>query len=161
VGDSSSNHPVCPRLGYVHLRPIQRKFLTKSGTRTGFVYFASWTYFTSTYFPALPNVGTCAGEEFAAFAGIGILTSYLLLFISFYFATYKKGPKGPKDSTTRKTLRRMSQAPLPDPHDIAAHAKAAANGELNKAVDATSNGGSKTTGAKANGNGVSTRSRRT
>ena len=56
----------------------------------GFVYFASYTYFTSTYFPWLPNKGKCAGEEFAAFAGMGILSSYLLLFISFYFATYRK-----------------------------------------------------------------------
>ncbi|KAL9614449.1 MAG: hypothetical protein Q9167_001052 [Letrouitia subvulpina] len=56
----------------------------------GFVYFASYTYFSSTYFPRLPTAGRCAGEEFAAFAGIGILSSYLLLFISFYFATYKK-----------------------------------------------------------------------
>ena len=41
----------------------------------------------------MPNSGQCAGEEFAAFAGIGILSSYLLLFISFYFATYKKPAK--------------------------------------------------------------------
>ncbi|KAL3957621.1 hypothetical protein ACCO45_008199 [Purpureocillium lilacinum] len=78
----------------------------------GFVYFASYTYFTSTYFQWMPNAGTCAGEEFAAFSGIAILSSYLVLFISFYFATYKKGGKG---TTTRKSLRRMSQAPLPDP----------------------------------------------
>lgn len=56
----------------------------------GFVYFASYTYFTSTYFPSMPNVGSCAGEEFAAIAGICILSSYLLLFISFYLATYRK-----------------------------------------------------------------------
>jgi fatty acid elongase 3 len=56
----------------------------------GFVYFASYTYFTSTYFPSWPNHGNCAGEEFAAVAGICILSSYLLLFISFYAATYRK-----------------------------------------------------------------------
>jgi len=56
----------------------------------GFVYFASYTYFTSTYFPGAPNAGTCAGEEFAAFSGVIILSSYLLLFLSFYAATYKK-----------------------------------------------------------------------
>jgi len=38
----------------------------------------------------MPNAGKCAGEEFAAFAGCGILSSYLFLFISFYFATYKR-----------------------------------------------------------------------
>ncbi|KAJ9143749.1 Elongation of fatty acids protein [Pleurostoma richardsiae] len=85
----------------------------------GFVYFASWTYFTSTYFPWLPNAGNCAGEEFAAFAGIGTITSYLVLFIFFYISTYKKG--GKQTHKTRKTLRRMSQAPLPDPHDLIEH----------------------------------------
>lgn len=63
----------------------------------------------------MPNAGRCAGEEYAAFAGIGTLTSYLVLFISFYFATYKKDRKAP---SSRKTLRRMSQAPLPGPHVV-------------------------------------------
>ncbi|ROW15458.1 hypothetical protein VPNG_02362 [Cytospora leucostoma] len=100
----------------------------------GFVYFASWTYFTSAYFPWLPNMGKCAGEEFAAFSGIAVLTSYLVLFILFYIATYKKDTQ----RTTRKSLRRMSQAPLPDPHDLIHGAPA------NKKDDA------KTTGAKVN-----------
>jgi fatty acid elongase 3 len=113
----------------------------------GFVYFASYNYFTSTYFTWMPSYGKCAGEEFAAFAGIGILSSYLVLFISFYFATYRKEGKAP---TTRKSLRRMSQAPLPDPHDIAVAASghAHANGHAK----------AKTTGAKVNG--VTTRSRK-
>jgi fatty acid elongase 2/fatty acid elongase 3 len=55
-------------------------------------------------------MGTCAGEEFAAFAGIGILSSYLLLFISFYFATYKKEGKRP---TGRKAARSLSQVQVP------------------------------------------------
>ncbi|KAK6436124.1 Fatty acyl-CoA elongase/Polyunsaturated fatty acid specific elongation enzyme [Oleoguttula sp. CCFEE 5521] len=59
----------------------------------GFVYFASYTYFTSSYFPWLPTAGKCAGEEFAAFAGMGILSSYLVLFIGFYVSTYKKPVK--------------------------------------------------------------------
>jgi fatty acid elongase 3 len=113
--------------------------LTDSLGNTGFVYFASYTYFTSTYFPYMPNAGKCAGEEFAAFAGIGILSSYLVLFISFYFATYKKDGK----ATTRKSLRRMSQAPLPDPVHMASHVgKSSAS----------------TTGAKTNG--ATTRSRK-
>jgi fatty acid elongase 3 len=78
----------------------------------GFVYFASYNYFTSAYFPHLPHSGKCAGEEFAAFAGIGIISSYLVLFISFYLATYKKEGKAP---STRKTLRRMSRAQAPGP----------------------------------------------
>ncbi|EPE30342.1 hypothetical protein GLAREA_03309 [Glarea lozoyensis ATCC 20868] len=59
----------------------------------GFVYFASWDYFTSTYAPFLPHVGTCAGEPWAAIAGDTILSSYLVLFISFYIATYKESSK--------------------------------------------------------------------
>lgn len=59
----------------------------------GFVYFASWNYWSSTYLPASPHVGQCAGEPFAAVAGCLILSSYLVLFILFYLATYKKGGK--------------------------------------------------------------------
>lgn len=88
----------------------------------------------------MPNAGKCAGEEFAAFAGIGTLSSYLVLFISFYAATYKKDKK----ATGRKSLRRMSQAPLPDPL------------HMEKASAGKSNGSA--TGAKTNG--ATTRSRR-
>jgi fatty acid elongase 3 len=68
-----------------------------------FVYFASYTYypfppqsdvaysyFTSNYFPWMPNNGNCAGEEFAAIFGCALLTSYLFLFIGFYAATYQR-----------------------------------------------------------------------
>jgi len=81
----------------------------------GFVYFASYTYFTSVYFPWMPNAGRCAGEEFAAIAGVVILSSYLLLFISFYFATYKKGTKTgrPRRNTGRDALIAMKDLPLP------------------------------------------------
>lgn len=91
-----------------------RKTLTDN--LPGFVYFASYTYFTSTYFPKMPTYGKCAGEEFAAFAGMGILTSYLLLFISFYLATYKKtGQKGRKRSgTAKKAAIDMSKMEVPD-----------------------------------------------
>ncbi|KEZ39963.1 hypothetical protein SAPIO_CDS8936 [Scedosporium apiospermum] len=111
----------------------------------GFVYFASYTYFASTYFPHYPNAGKCAGEEFAAIAGISILSSYLVLFISFYLATYRKDAKAPSG---RKAVRRMSQAPLPDPHDII----------VGKSAAPSTNGKAVSTGAKANG--TSTRSRR-
>lgn len=93
----------------------------------GFVYFASYTYFSSTYFPNLPTCGKCAGEEFAAFAGMGILSSYLLLFISFYFATYKKehsksgrGRKKAKSlsETATKATIDMSKLEVPDVHRI-------------------------------------------
>ncbi|OKL64140.1 Elongation of fatty acids protein 1 [Talaromyces atroroseus] len=82
-----------------------------------FVYFTSYTYFSSTYFPWAPNMGTCAGEEFAAFAGIAILTSYLLLFISFYLVTYKKAAKTgrPRSNTGRQALIDMKDAQVPSP----------------------------------------------
>lgn len=64
------------------------------------LYFQSDISSAHTYFPWAPNVGSCAGEEWAAFAGMGILSSYLLLFISFYLATYKK-PAGKRPGRTR------------------------------------------------------------
>ena len=84
---STSNCSICHRSRYVSKC---KSVMTLTKVVVGFVYFASWTYFTSAYFPNLPNYGKCAGEEFAAFAGMGILSSYLLLFISFYLATYTK-----------------------------------------------------------------------
>jgi len=42
---------------------------------------------------------------------MGILSSYLLLFISFYFATYKKDGKRP---TGRKAARSLKDAQIPD-----------------------------------------------
>lgn len=48
------------------------------------------------YFPnSLPYIDNCAGSETAALFGCGLLTSYLGLFINFYFQTYKK-PVGHK-----------------------------------------------------------------
>ena len=85
---------------------------TYANVVTGFIYFASYTYFTSTYFPNLPNAGPCAGEEFAAFAGIGIISSYLLLFISFYFATYKKPIKKGR-GRARSALVEMKDESIP------------------------------------------------
>ena len=74
-------------------------------------------------------MGICAGEEFAAFAGMGILSSYLVLFLSFYAATYKKPAlkkggrsrsvsalvemKDEKIPTISETRRRLSGAPRP------------------------------------------------
>ncbi|KAK0635189.1 fatty acid elongase [Bombardia bombarda] len=110
----------------------------------GFVYFASYTYFTSTYWSWLPNYGKCAGEEFAAFAGMGIISSYLFLFISFYIATYKKDGKRP---SSRKAVRRMSQAPLPDAHQM-----------LNAKGSNGLNGDARASGVKSNG--ATTRSRK-
>jgi len=54
------------------------------------VYFGTWQRVAFTYFPSLPHVGNCAGSEAGAVAGCFMLTSYLFLFINFYFQTYKK-----------------------------------------------------------------------
>jgi fatty acid elongase 2/fatty acid elongase 3 len=111
----------------------------------GFVYFASYTYFTSTYWPWMPNYGKCAGEEFAAFSGMGILTSYLVLFISFYLATYKKDGKRP---TTRKARLSLMGAQVPD---IAKLTNGAINAEhLNGQANGQTNGHATTTGSSPN-----------
>ncbi|KAL4982203.1 GNS1/SUR4 family-domain-containing protein [Aspergillus falconensis] len=68
----------------------------------GFIYFASYTYFASTYFPWAPNAGYCMGEEYAAGFGVFIISSYLLLFISFYFTTY--GEKAPRLLSQARSL---------------------------------------------------------
>lgn len=102
----------------------------------GFVYFASYTYFTSTYFTYMPSMGRCAGEEFAAFAGMGILSSYLLLFISFYAATYKKegktlrgkGRRRSSTATARKAAIDMAHLEVPTVESAIGHGGAVAHG---------------------------------
>jgi GNS1/SUR4 family len=116
----------------------------------GFVYFASYTYFTSTYFLWMPNAGRCAGEEFAAFAGMGILSSYLLLFISFYLATYKKTGRGgrARRDTGKLAALEMKNFEIPDGHQL----PSMGSGNV---ID---NGDAKATGRTSNG--PSTRSRK-
>ena len=81
----------------------------------GVVYFASYTYFTSTYWPHIPNAGTCAGEEFAAISGCVILSSYLVLFILFYISTYRKTGKAgrPRRNTGKQALIGMAREQVP------------------------------------------------
>jgi fatty acid elongase 3 len=83
----------------------------------GFVYFASYTYFSARYFAWLPTMGICAGEEFAAFAGMGILSSYLFLFIGFYISTYKKPVKKGRGRAT-SALVEMKDEQVPSARDV-------------------------------------------
>jgi hypothetical protein len=49
---------------------------------------------------------------------MGILSSYLLLFISFYFATYQRSVKGgrPRRNTGKETAIEMKNFEIPDGH---------------------------------------------
>ncbi len=113
----------------------------------GFVYFASYTYFTSSYFDWMPNMGKCAGEEFAAFAGMGILSSYLLLFISFYLATYKRAGRA-RRNTGKQAAIEMKNFEIPDRHQLSSMGDSSI----------TANGDAKTSGRALNG--PTTRSRK-
>lgn len=93
----------------------------------------------------MPNAGNCAGEEFAAFSGIGVISSYLVLFISFYIATYKKDGKRP---TGRKAARSLKDAEIPD-------VAALTHGKINPGLR---NGNAKSSGSSPNGR--TTRSRK-
>ncbi|KAK5683346.1 Fatty acyl-CoA elongase/Polyunsaturated fatty acid specific elongation enzyme [Elasticomyces elasticus] len=85
----------------------------------GFIYFASYTYFSASYFPWLPTAGVCAGEEFAAFAGMAIITSYLVLFIGFYISTYKKPAKNLKGrGRATSALVEMKDEQVPDVREV-------------------------------------------
>ncbi|QSS58146.1 V-SNARE [Histoplasma capsulatum] len=128
----------------------------------GFVYFASYTYFTSTYFPYMPNAGNCAGEEFAAFSGLIILSSYLLLFISFYFATYKKAGKSgrPRRNTGKQAVIDMRNLEIPSVGGKPTSSTTTkTNGVANGNGYAHLENGSATSTARSNGGPV-TRSRK-
>ena len=67
-----------------------RRMFVANPKRLGFIYFACWDYYVSVYAPWLPHVGRCAGKPLAAWMGCIILSSYLVLFVMFYIATYRK-----------------------------------------------------------------------
>lgn len=91
----------------------------------------------------MPNYGRCAGEEFAAIAGCVIISSYLVLFISFYVVTYQKAGKAgrPRRNTATKATIDMARAEIPSV-GVIPDSHEGANGGIN--------GQAKTTG-RANG----------
>ncbi|TFK77099.1 GNS1/SUR4 membrane protein [Pluteus cervinus] len=70
------------------------------------VYFGTYGYFASTYYDGIwPHIGSCAGSETAAVFGCVLLTSYLFLFINFYFQTYKKPSQQPRKPSANGTAQ--------------------------------------------------------
>lgn len=80
----------------------------------------AYQHFAFTYYrDSVPNMGNCAGSEDAAIFGCVLLTSYLGLFINFYFSTYKKpAPKSKVNGTAngkvngdRLVIHALSETP--------------------------------------------------
>jgi fatty acid elongase 3 len=134
-----------------------------------FVYFATYTYlhsplsgcaltwrfryFTSNYFPYMPNFGTCAGEEFAAIFGCALLTSYLFLFIGFYAATYSR--KGRVRANRALSTGEIAIDPKFTDKDLFANGNGTKSG-----TPPSSSEGVKATGAASPNGKPNTRSRR-
>ncbi|CAG8697484.1 5204_t:CDS:2, partial [Ambispora leptoticha] len=60
-----------------------------------FVYFCSYVYFSHLYLhDLLPSWGGCAGDHASALFGMGLLSSYLVLFVDFYKQTYSSATRG-------------------------------------------------------------------
>jgi len=74
----------------------------------GLVYFGTYQRVAFKYFPGVPHFSNCAGSEPAAFFGCFLLTSYLFLFINFYFQTYQK----PAPKTNGQANGRANGKPL-------------------------------------------------
>jgi fatty acid elongase 3 len=72
------------------------------------IYFCTYTYFAYTYWPHLPNMGSCAGTETSAIFGCTVLSSYLVLFINFYRITYQA-----KKAAARKIKEDQKSKPKP------------------------------------------------
>lgn len=92
IFDDYANCSVCDW----HLCRIFRKFVSSwsASIWTLTNLFAAYEHTVATYYSDLfPHFGNCAGSEFSAVFGCALLTTYLGLFINFYFQTYKAPAK--------------------------------------------------------------------
>ncbi|RAL15128.1 elongation of very long chain fatty acids protein [Aspergillus homomorphus CBS 101889] len=69
------------------------------------------------FFVYFPQYGFCVGSLLATVTGDIVISSYLVLFVLFYLATYRKGGKTP---SARIAVRHINQAPNPVPHLVVA-----------------------------------------
>lgn len=84
----------------VGIRCPWKKLITISQITQFFIdlyicYWGTYNHYAYRYFSFLPWYRDCEGEPYAAWSGIGILSSYLVLFIFFFRSTYKKKPQAP------------------------------------------------------------------
>ncbi|KAF9031189.1 fatty acid elongase [Panaeolus papilionaceus] len=56
----------------------------------GLGYFGTYQAVVWRYYPQMPHISNCAGSPKSSLFGCAVLTSYLYLFVNFYFQTYKK-----------------------------------------------------------------------
>lgn len=86
----------------------------------GFIYFAVYQKIADEYMTSLPHCGQCVGSNMATFAGCAIISSYLVLFISFYINVYRR-----KDTKTSRVIKRANGG-------VAARVNEYVNVDLNK-----------------------------
>ncbi|KFA56078.1 hypothetical protein S40293_00191 [Stachybotrys chartarum IBT 40293] len=101
---------------------ITRFQITQFIIDLGVVYFASWNGIVHRHWPRIPHVSACGGKTYAAVAGCSILSSYLVLFVMFYIATYQRAAK----KTAKASL---------DKKDMVMAAKNSASSMANEGID--------------------------
>ncbi|PVV04625.1 hypothetical protein BB560_000867 [Smittium megazygosporum] len=81
----------------------------------GFVYFCIYTYYAHEVYTFLPSIGKCSGSLKAAYFGCAIISSYLLLFVKFFFDTYSKNhsPSKPSTSTSNTKIGSKTTTTIP------------------------------------------------